>query len=281
MRFKFYFSVFVFCQLIGAAIAQNRSAHILTTSLVEEGKPIALEIVVFKPEGEGPFPTLVFNHGSVSNGNDPKEVSYTVTYPELASFYNEKGWAVAFPQRRGRGKSEGRYAEGWEANRGRYSCDPDVAATSIEHALQDLDAIEKYLISRSDIDAKRMMVGGHSKGGILAMIFASRHPDRYLGVVNFVGGWVGERCETASVVNTGTFVKTSTFQKPTLWLYGENDPFYSLAHSKKSFDAFAAAGGKGTFRAFTLGFLRNDHLIVRTRTVWQTSMTDFLKSLQN
>ena len=281
MRFKFYLSVFFFCQLIGVALAQNRSVHMLTTSLIEEGKPVALEIVVFKPEGAGPFPTLVFNHGSVGNGNDPKEVGHTVTYPELASFYNEKGWAVVFPQRRGRGKSEGRYAEGWETSRGRYSCDPAIAMASMEHALLDQDAIDNYLATRTDVDAKRMLVGGHSKGGILAMALAARHPERYLGVVNFVGGWVGERCETASDVNLGTFVKTSTFQKPTLWLYGEDDPFYSLAHSKKSFDAFVAAGGKGSFQVFTLGFLRNDHQIVRTRSVWQASMADFLKSLQN
>ena len=253
----------------------------LNTSLLEAGKPVALEIVVFKPEGAGPFPTLVFNHGSVGNGNDPKEVGYTVSYPELASFYNEKGWAVVIPQRRGRGKSEGRYAEGWDASLGRYSCDPAVAAASMEHALQDLDEINNYLTTRADLDTKRMLVGGHSKGGILAMAFAARHPERYLGVVNFVGGWVGERCETASEVNTGTFVKTATFQKPSLWLYGENDPYYSLEHSKKSFDAFVAAGGKGSFQVFTLGLFRNDHQIVRTRSVWQTPMADFLKSLQN
>lgn len=280
MCLSFRLSLLIFCQFIGIVFAQNRAVHMLNTSLLEAEKPVALEIVVFKPEGSGPFPTLVFNHGSVNNGNDPKEVGYTVSYPELASFYNEMGWAVVIPQRRGRGKSEGRYAEGWEASRGRYSCDPAVAAASMARAMQDLDEINKYLSSRTDLDTQRMLIGGHSKGGILAMAFAARHPERYLGVVNFVGGWVGERCETVSEINNSTFAKTASYKKPTLWLYGQNDPFYSIAHSKSSFDAFVAAGGKGTFEVLTLGFLRNDHQIIRNKSVWEAAITSYLKLLE-
>jgi hypothetical protein len=33
-------------------------------------------------------------------------------------------------------------------------------------------------------------------------------------------------------------------------VYGENDPFYSLAHSRANFDAFQAAGGTGSFAPF-------------------------------
>lgn len=42
----------------------------LETELQEDGKPIRLEYVVYKPAGDGPFPVLVFNHGSTGSGRN-------------------------------------------------------------------------------------------------------------------------------------------------------------------------------------------------------------------
>lgn len=39
----------------------------------------------------------------------------------------------------------------------------------------------------------------------------------------------------------------------TLWLYGDRDPFYPLAHSRDNFAAFQAAGGQGAFRGLPNG----------------------------
>ena len=270
----------VLCLCCIVAPAQERTTQKVETSFLENGRAVALELAIYKPAGAGPFPTLIFNHGSVSNGNDHREVTYTVTYAELASFFNENGWMVVFPQRRGRGKSDGRYAEGWQPDQARYSCDSTVALAGLEHAIQDIDEVTKYLQTRTDVDQRRMLIGGHSKGGILSLAFAARQPDRFLGVLNFVGGWVGERCETADEVNTETFARASAFPGPTLWLYGERDSYYRIAHSQKNFAAFRSAGGKGAFHVFTLGLLRNDHQIVRSRAVWEETMSSYLKSLK-
>ena len=259
--------------------AQDLFLQRISTSLLEEGRPVTLELAISKPKGDGPFPTLVFNHGSVSNGNDPREVTHTVTYPELAAFFNERGWLVVFPQRRGRGKSEGRYAEGWQPEAGRYTCDPSASSAGLQHAIQDISEVTQYLRSRTDVDQSRMLIGGHSKGGILAMAFAATQPERFVGVLNFVGGWVGERCETAEKINVPAFVKAAAFPGPTLWLYGERDPYYSIAHSQQSFAAFTSAGGKGVFHALTFGLLRNDHQIVRNRAIWSEPMSLFLSGL--
>lgn len=259
--------------------AQELLSQKISTSLLEDGQPVALELAISKPAGDGPFPTLVFNHGSVSNGNDRSEVTHTVTYVELAAFFNERGWLVVFPQRRGRGKSEGRFAEGWRPDSGRYSCDPSASLAGLEHAVQDLGEVMQHLKSRADVDQTRLLIGGHSKGGILAMAFAATQPERFAGVLNFVGGWVGERCETAEEINIGTFAKAAAFPGPTLWLYGERDPYYSIAHSQKSFAAFTSAGGKGSFHVLTFGLLRNDHQIVRSHAIWSEPMSLFLSRL--
>ncbi len=252
----------------------------METAWLEDGRPVTLELAIFKPAGQGPFPTLLFNHGSVGNGNDTREVTHTVTYPELAGFFNERGWMVVFPQRRGRGKSGGRYAEGWRPEAGRYACDPAAALGGLNHALQDMDAVAQHLSSRADVDPARMLIGGHSKGGILAMVFAAQQARRFTGVLNFVGGWVGERCGTADTINTPSFVQSAAFAGPTLWLYGQRDPFYSLDHSQRNFAAFLSAGGQGAFHTLTLGMLRNDHQIVRHRALWETILAQYLEGLK-
>lgn len=71
------------------------------TGLFAHGEQITLEMVTFRPAGPGPFPTLVFNHGSTGIGNDPSLFTSTVTSPALAKHFNDRGWMVVFPQRRG------------------------------------------------------------------------------------------------------------------------------------------------------------------------------------
>lgn len=124
----------VLLSLCSAAVgAQAVVLQRIGTNLLEDGRPVALELAISRPPGDGPFPTLVFNHGSVNNGNDPREVSRTVTYVELAAFFNERGWMVGVPQRRGRGKSDGLYAEGWQLERLEVSTDHRGVGVKCNH----------------------------------------------------------------------------------------------------------------------------------------------------
>ncbi len=37
-----------------------------------DGAPVRLAMRFYLPPGEGPFPTLIFHHGSTGRGDDPK-----------------------------------------------------------------------------------------------------------------------------------------------------------------------------------------------------------------
>ena len=82
-----------------------------------DGSSVRLEMVVHKPPTTGPFPTLVFHHGSTGSGRDPYAFTQTWNPPELARHFVERGWAVVLPSRRGRGGSDGFYDEGFSADR--------------------------------------------------------------------------------------------------------------------------------------------------------------------
>ncbi|WP_432727840.1 dienelactone hydrolase family protein [Variovorax sp. W6] len=258
--------------------AQERGTVRVPTPFVEGGAPVTLEMVIYKPEGTGPFPVVVFNHGSTGIGNNPALFKDTWAPERLARWFTQRGWLVAFPQRRGRGQSDGLYDEGFTPKREHYSCDPALSLAGFDHALADIDAAVAWLLKNPDVDTKRMEIAGHSRGGILAIAYAGTRPGVFQGAINFVGGWMSDKCpdNTANAINPVSFRRGSVFPRPTLWLYGENDSFYAMAHSRKNFEAFTAAGGKGIFQSYTLEPGTNGHMLIAQQGLWGPAVEAYL-----
>ena len=182
-----------------------------TTPFVKGGEPVELEVVLFRPlEGER-FPLLVVNHGSTGNGSDPSLFDDTFIHKATTLHFVEQGWMVAYPQRRGRGRSDGLYDEGFTPNRSGYSCEAGIALAGAERALEDIDAVTDWLRMRADVDTTRMLIAGTSRGGILSIAYVARRPEAYLGAINFVGGWLGEGCGDFAAVNRTLFVDGAAF----------------------------------------------------------------------
>ncbi len=262
------------------AVAQVVSTEQIPTALVESGMPVQLELVSYRPTGAGPFPTVMFNHGSTGSGTDPALFTQTWSSPAIAGYFNQRGWMVVFPQRRGRGRSGGLYDEGFGPNRAAgYTCDPARSLAGVERALTDLDEVVRHLRTRSDVDARRLLIGGQSRGGILAIAYAGTRPGVFHGALNFVGGWMSDTCANPAAINTVTFVRGGAFAGPTVWLYGENDPFYSLAHSRSNHAAFAAAGGRGQLNVFNLGPGQSGHNVFLFPDRWGPSVETLLREL--
>jgi predicted acyl esterase len=99
-------------------------------------REIKLETTVYKPEGAGPFPVVIFNHGSTGMGALP------ATRTENPSGFGrnllKKGIALIVPMRRGRGQSEGAYQEP-------YECSLHQVRNGIRYAMESLDAVYAYL----------------------------------------------------------------------------------------------------------------------------------------
>ncbi|MCF4125266.1 alpha/beta hydrolase [Methylobacterium sp. SyP6R] len=246
---------------------------------VENGAPTRLEVAVFRPPGPGPFPLLVFNHGSTGLGRDPASFTRTYVAFPLADDLVRRGWMVAFPQRRGRGRSGGLYDEGFDPDRSKgYTCDAPIALAGAERALADVEAAAAALRRRDDVAPGPILIGGQSRGGALAIAFAGRHPDLVRGVLNFVGGWLGEACASAAEVNATLLRSGAAFPGPTLWLYGRHDAYFSIAHSRRSFDAFRAAGGTGEFLTFDVPG-RVGHAVGWYRDLWQEPVGRYLDGL--
>lgn len=262
----------------GANIAWSAGEHLmLATDLVENGKPVGLETVLYRPAGNGPFPLAVINHGSTGYGNDARLFANTWVNPWLADFLNERGWMVAFPQRRGRGKSDGLYDEGFAEDRSKgYTCNPERTLYGATRALEDIDSALTALRRRPDISNAPVLLSGNSRGGILSAAYAGLHPDEVHGVINFVGGWIGEGCHSARTVNQTLFRMGAAFPKPMLWLYGRNDLYYSIDHSRENLDSFRNAGGTAHFIEVTVAGKNNGHHVAAIPPLWTDDATDYL-----
>ncbi|NND59242.1 MAG: prolyl oligopeptidase family serine peptidase [Gammaproteobacteria bacterium] len=255
--------------------AQREDAR-ATTPFVDNGDPVTLEVVLFKPLNGSRFPLLVVNHGSTGFGNDPALFDDTYTNKSITRFFVERGWMVAFPQRRGRGQSDGLYDEGFLPDRSAYTCETAVTLAGAARALDDIDAATDWLLLREDVDTTRVLLSGTSRGGILTIAALARRPEVFVGGINFVGGWLGEGCSTATEVNQTLLVDGAAFGGTSLWLYGNDDSFYSIQHSQDNFNAFTGAGGMGQFVVFTRAPGLNGHFIINDSDLWGATVSAYL-----
>ncbi len=259
--------------------APGRQTVRIPARLGPGGSTVRLVTTILCPERPPPHPLLVFHHGSTGRGNDPALFGRTYFSEAVAAFFAGRGWMVAAPMRRGRGGSDGEYAEGL-GPRG-YSGEYLAARMGFERALEDAHAATEWLLARPEADRRRVLIGGQSRGGILAVGHAARHPAAARGALNFVGGWLGEGFGDADRLNRDLFRAAGEGGgPPSLWLYGSNDRFYSLPYSRGNFDAFREAGGRGEFLPFDVGRGFNGHALQDWPYLWGPHVERFLGELR-
>ena len=227
-------------------------------------KGITLEATLYRPGGDGPFPVVVFNHGST--GGNPAAVKVTRKADRQAHFFVERGFAVVAPMRRGRGASDGFYGES-------YGCDSANLISGVARAVEDVDGVVAWLDSQPWADTKRLVMSGISRGGFLSVVYAGERPQRVKGVVNFVGGWTGERCEG---FNAASFTQAGRDSRaPMLWLYGGVDHYYGPASIRAYHDAFVKAGGHGALHLYP----KEGHDLANQVGLWEATADAYLTGL--
>lgn len=254
-----------------------------TLPVTIDGQMVNLEMRRYTPEilpgAETKFPTLVFNHGSTGDGTDTNYIQVAVTETEVVNFFLKRGWAVVLPYRRGRGGSDGLYDEGFHIDRSQgYTAEPKRSLAGADRALADIEAAITAISAMDFVDSKRLLIGGNSRGGILSVAYSGSHHEQICGVINFVGGWLD--ASSADRVNPSLFQRGSSYPKQTLWLYGDKDSFYPLAHSRQNFQAFLDRGGKGQFNEFELAAGADGHIIASMPNLWTSILEGYLKSLE-
>ena len=64
-----------------------------------DGEQVKLATITYKSEGTGPFPVLIFHHGSTGGGTDPSVFAESFDPKPHAEWFTLRGWAVVLPSR--------------------------------------------------------------------------------------------------------------------------------------------------------------------------------------
>lgn len=230
--------------------------------------PIKLEATLHRPPGAGPVPVVMFHHGS-SGG--PIPATTTERAAGLAQFLNARGIALLVPMRSGRGQSEG------PDNEQPSACTLPATEAGMRNASAAVDASMVWLRAQSWADMSRIVMAGHSRGGILSVAYAARNSAAVRGSINFSGGWKDDRCGEVDVNEPVFKAAGQQAQRvPALFLYARGDGFYADESMQRYGRAFKEAGGDVTFRMYEFGDVNGHLLFRRKQALWEPDVQAFL-----
>src|SRR5262249_43128576 len=137
-----------------------------------------LQTRVRRPQGNGPYPLAVVNHGSPPDASQRPGMEIP-TFRPATEWLLSKGYMVALPLRRGYGQTGGRWAEAY----GRCG-DPDYYRAGLATA-DDIEAVMAFFRGRSEVKRQSVLMIGVSAGGWGSIAEGSRNPSDVQTILNF------------------------------------------------------------------------------------------------
>ena len=158
--------------IVAGVAAQQAPAPFGKQRVTFKSGDLTLVGFLYKPEGKGPFPALVWNHGSERNPGT------TAQFDSVANIFVPAGYVVFAPMRRGHGNSEGTYITD-RVDQERTAHGPASALELVVRLLEteqldDQIAGLEYLKHLDVVDTARLAVAGCSYGGIQTLLGAER-----------------------------------------------------------------------------------------------------------
>jgi dienelactone hydrolase len=228
-----------------------------------------METTVFQPNGPGPYPLLIINHGKDAG---PPSAQQRDRFIFMATAFVKRGYAVMVPMRQGFANSTGRYRD--------YGC--NMTANGYAQA-DDVRAAVEFARTQDWIDGEHIVVAGQSYGGLATLALGTRELPGVRGLINFAGGLRDEAngCDWRSelVRAFGTYGASNHF--PSLWFYGANDSLFGPDLASRLHTAYVRAGGNA--QLVQVGnFKRDAHGMIASRDgekIWWRETEPFLKQI--
>lgn len=238
----------------------------------QQAGPKGLQALLIRPAGGGRYPLAVINHGSPRDRTERAKMT-PASFVRQAEEFAKRGWTTVIVMRRGYGDSAGEYAESTGCNNADYVTVGRAGAADIRTAIE-------FLKKRPDVDPERIISVGQSAGGFSAVALTENAPGGLVAVINFAGGRGSRKpdevCAPERLI--GAFAefgkKSST---PMLWIYAQNDRYFSATLSRKFHEAFVKAGGKAEY-SLQPAFGDDGHrLFARGVKLWTPVVDEFLR----
>ena len=210
----------------------------------EETKQIP--VTIFRPDGDGPFPLVIMNHGRAPT--DKRATQGRQRFEPFSRYMVGKGFVVLLPTRVGYADTFGDFDPESTGSCASARLEPQAQAAS-DQVLATL-AFAKTL---PYVDTSRWIVAGQSVGGLTTIATDARHPPGLVGAINFAGGTGGDperspgRPCNPQRLAADWEVRAAQASAPMLWLYWENDEYWGPENPKRWHEAWLKGGGKAEF----------------------------------
>jgi len=148
------------------------------TVLVRSGT-LKLHALLWRPGGGGPFPAVLFNHGSWP-ARDTTAGRIVAQAEALGPIFAKHGYVFLFLFRRGIGLSAGEGAHVGDLMDSALAAGGQDARNLLQLRLLETDELNDalaglaFLRALPEVDARRVAAAGHSFGGSLTLLLAER-----------------------------------------------------------------------------------------------------------
>jgi carboxymethylenebutenolidase len=240
--------------------ALGQSTQPITPQTVEIGSgSLRLKAFFWKPAGPGPFPAVLFNHGS--GGADAATTAgmpITEAAQKLAPLFLKHGYAFLYLFRRGQGLSADQapfmqdVLQREEAAKGKEARQHLQFIQVTTEQLDDVIAALSFLKTVPGVDAKRVAVAGHSFGGQLTLLAAERDST--------------VRAAVTFGAAANSWQRSPELRERLLTAVGKTSAAVMLIHAANDYDTIA-----GTALAAELDRLHKPHLLRIYPAVGQTA----------
>lgn len=226
--------------IVGCSVRPSKASEVVSF----KNGTLVLHGLIYKPAGTGPFPAILYNHGSASG------MENNAAFDLLGPVFVAHGWLFFAPYRRGQGLSSdaGHYIENQIAvarvlHGKTAAANAMVRLLDTDH-LQDQIAALAWLKSQHFIDPGRIAVMGNSFGGVETVLGAEQ--GGYCAAVDASGG--AESWDDAPGLRDLMIRAVQHSKAPILFFQAEND--FDTAPSTSLYAAMQSVGKPAEIRIY-------------------------------
>lgn len=229
--YAFVLAPFVLMLMLATAWGQTSGGP---ESVVIRSGSATLHATLWRPQGRGPFPAILLNHGSGRTSEELRRLGpYERNAETLGPVFAGHGYVFLYLYRRGVGPSTDQGANAVDL----MNTESEAHGQDARNALQlqllegremgDARAALAFLRARPYVDAGDVALIGHSFGGSLTLLMAEREPNLRAVVVFSAAGYSFDR---APELRARLLAAVDHIAAPVFFIHAEND--YSLSSGK-------------------------------------------------
>ena len=211
----------------------GRTLHEPKSVVVHSG-PATLHAMIWRPQGPGPFPAILLNHGSGRTHDDLERLgTYEQNAEKLGPVFARHGYVFLYLFRHGVGPSTDQGANAVGLMNSEYAAHGEQGRNALQMQLLenremgDAQSALQFLRKLPYVDSGDVAVIGHSFGGSLTVLLAEREPNLRAVVLFSAAGYSFDR---SPELRARLLSAIDRIAAPVFFIHAEND--YSLSSGK-------------------------------------------------